>query len=361
MSSCTQPYAYVADATDCDDAEPSVYTGADELCDSLDNDCDEAVDEDPSFGTLWYADADGDGFGDANDTEQACDAPGGDVGDGSDCDDADESRFTDADGDGACDPAAADYTTVWGSGMIAVVGGTFTMGGGKGDPSDGYQDHEVTLTRDFWIGRSEVTAAQWAAWSGLHPAYHGSCDDCPVEQVSWEDAAMYANALSAAEGLTACYLADGSDLDSAYLADPSSCDGYRLPTEAEWEYAAKSTVDAEFSGSDDSDEVAWTSNNAAGETHEVCGLATNAWGLCDMSGNVWEWTGDWYGQLYGGYGDGLLSLDPAGESTGTIRVIRGGAWFYSESYARVCVRGNTVTPVSRFNVIGVRLARAIPR
>ena len=177
--------------------------------------------------------------------------------------------------------------------MVRIPAGTFTMGGGAGD-------HQVTLTHDFWIGATEVTRGQWESYSAnagweysSMPDYpcttSTTASDCPADTVSWYDVAKYANALSATEGLTLCHLADGTDLASAYLANPYACPGYRLPTEAEWEYAARAGEDTTYSGSNASTDVAWTYENAYGVgtyAHEAATLAPNAWGLYDMSGNV---------------------------------------------------------------------------
>ena len=290
--------------------------------------------------------------------------------------DADSDSDTDTDTDADTD---AD-TTAWGGRMVRIPAGTFTMGGGAGDPSDSYEDHQVTLTHDFWIGATEVTRGQWESYSAnagweytSMPDYpcttSTTASDCPADSVSWYDVVRYANALSTTEGLTPCYLADGTDLAATYLADPYACPGYRLPTEAEWEYAARAGEDTTYSGSNTSTDVAWTYENAysAGTyAHEAATLAPNAWGLYDMSGNVWEWTNDWYDSAHGGYADGSSDVDPAGPVTGSgegyegsYRVYRGGGWSNGAGSATVSNRV-VVNPEFAYDYVGFRLSRSSP-
>jgi formylglycine-generating enzyme required for sulfatase activity len=255
----------------------------------------------------------------------------------------------------------ASYTTDYGNYMVIVSPGTFTMGGGNGDSTSIYVDHQVTLTHTFWIGEHEVTQSEWASWTAAPdttPSYFTG-SDLPVEQVSWTTVAKYANALSAAEGLTPCYTSSGSAVATAYLSNPYVCPGYRLPTEAEWEYAARADEDFTYAGSDTVTDVGWHIYNASSRTHNVCLLSPNAWGLCDMSGNVWEWTNDWYSASYGGYGTGASASDPAGPSTGSYRSLRGGA---VDNYPiSLEVSNRAPVPAStEGNNLGFRLARTVP-
>ncbi len=266
-----------------------------------------------------------------------------------------------------------DYTTTTSGAMVYVSAGTFTMGGGVADTADLYLDHEVTLTHDFYIGQNEVTRSEWewdpdnTCWDYTSMDYGypctGTAADCPADSMTWHEAARYANWVSDQEGLDDCYLADGSDLAAAYVSNPYACDGYRLPTEAEWEFAARAGEDTEYSGSDTSTEVAWTSENA-GDTgtfgHEVCTLAANAWGLCDMSGNVFEWVGDWY-DVTDGYSDGLPDTDPAGPSSGSFRVVRGGGWRSEANEYRIAARDDADAPPDYADYdFGFRLVRSSP-
>lgn len=248
------------------------------------------------------------------------------------------------------------YTTRWGSIMVSVEPGTFTMGGGRGDPRGSYADQQVTLTHAFWIGEHEVTEDEWGGWTdapdGIPPEYEGS--QLPVQTVSWPTAALYANALSEQEGLSPCYIPTGEKMVAAYTADPYSCRGYRLPTEAEWEYVARAGEDTTYSGSDTIGEVAWYAGNSDLMEHDVCTLETNAWGLCDMSGNAYEWTNDWHGPL-----DGTPATDPGGPSSGETRVLRGGMATGNEELAFVAFR-NFSLPDDPQEWIGFRLARTSP-
>jgi sulfatase modifying factor 1 len=151
-----------------------------------------------------------------------------------------------------------------------------------------------------------------------------------VEQVSWDDAVAFAAAASRRDGVT-----------------------YRLPTEAEWEYAARGGGASAYAGSDNLDAVAWYNGNSGNTTHAVCGKQRNGFGLCDMSGNVWEWTADWYGN-YGG-----ATVDPTGAASGSYRVDRGGSWYYDPVSARVANRG-MLDPGRRSYYLGLRLRRSVP-
>lgn len=287
----------------------------------------------------------------------------------------------------------ADFVAMNGSEMIGLPGGTFEMGNGDGAdpvtdglPNDKWLIHEVTLTHAFWIGRTEVTVDQLKAdsaqsfiWATEHYRTFRERDhhylptacvsgECPAV-LMWYQAALYANWLSDQEGLGNCYTClPGADLCVA-MTDIYSCTGYRLPTEAEWEYAARAGTESRYSGGDIAVDVAWIKDNSAYPDgsmgpHEVCTTAVpeNAFGLCDMSGNVSEWANDKW--------DGLTDYppEPAVDPTGgegwpyrTFRVIRGGGATSLERDATVSLRGAGYQTSDANGYLGLRLARSVVR
>jgi formylglycine-generating enzyme required for sulfatase activity len=274
-------------------------------------------------------------------------------------------------GDGSGDGGAV-ATAPWGDGEVALTvagvefvvvhGGTFDMGCTPGqsycDPDES-PTRTTTLSHDLYISRAELTQEQLTAVVGHNPSRFVACGGaCPVEQVSWHDAAAFANALSITEGLPVCYSCSGSGtaLTCTSVTDPDGCGGYRLPTEAEWEGAARCGEDLLYAGADAVDEVAWSTSNAGSSTQPVAALAANACGLYDMSGNVYEWVNDWYDSA--AYAGGDL-IDPVGPATGVRRVVRGGSWSDLPQAARVAARLD-VAPADRADYLGVRLVRTVP-
>ncbi len=264
--------------------------------------------------------------------------------------------------------------------FVTIRAGTYTMGSPSGElgASEEEIQHEVTLTRDFWMQTTEVTQGAYHALMGTNPScFQSTVGDLsdpgcttgnanpsgPVETVSWFDAVSFANAWSRAEGLPECYDASGTVIGGATVYD---CEGYRLPTEAEWEYAARAgTTTATYRGnlsgdplSCDSqpnlDPIAWFCGNSDNRTRAVGTRAANAWGLYDMLGNVSEWTSDWYGTYPGAV------TDPLGPSSGSARVIRGGSWYSYARSARAGHRDGSRGPGSRSFYLGFRLARTAP-
>ena len=235
--------------------------------------------------------------------------------------------------------------------FVSIAAGDFMMGSPsseKGRGSDERQ-HRVRLTKSFLMATTEVTQGQWRAVMGSNPSYFSSCGaDCPVEKVSWFDAVKFANALSKKEGLRAAYRISGKS-----VSWDKSANGYRLPTEAEWEYAARGGQRHVYSGSNALSTVGWTDENSGSKTHKVAGKRANAWGLYDMSGNVWEWCWDRYGESSGS------STDPVGPQSGVNRVWRGGSWGTSPAYARLANRSES-TPDERYGYLGLRLVRTNP-
>jgi len=235
--------------------------------------------------------------------------------------------------------------------MIAIPAGRFTMGSPKdefGRNGDETQ-HEVELTRAFEMSAAAVTQAQWHQVMGTNPSLTSGAGP-PVERVNWYDAVEFCIKLSELAGLQPAYRISGGDV----VWNTKSC-GYRLPTEAEWEYACRAgTTTAYHTGSGESDLAlaGWYSGNAGSEAHPVGNKTPNAWGLYDMHGNVWEWCWDWYGK----YGKGP-HRDPQGAADGSDRVIRGGSWDDDAGYCRAAFR-DWSDPSGAFLDLGFRVVRS---
>jgi len=212
--------------------------------------------------------------------------------------------------------------------MVLIPAGKFVMGDDRGE-DDEKPAHEVELSA-FYIDASEVTQADYQALMGRNPAKFLGADR-PVERVSWHAAMLHCNMRSAREGLKPCY-------DPKTQACDFSADGYRLPTEAEWEYACRAGGRTRWSFGDDPAELdkhAWFKANAGKTTHPVRQKAPNAWGLYDVHGNVAEWCLDFYAE---GYGSGGPSKDPRGPDRGEERVLRGGSWNTGDEACRSAAR-----------------------
>lgn len=216
--------------------------------------------------------------------------------------------------------------------MVAVEGGTFTMGATSEQGSDAWGDekpaHEVTLS-DYYIGQTEVTQALWEAVMGSNPSFFKG-DNLPVESVSWDDCQVFIQKLNQLTGKQ-----------------------FRLPTEAEWEYAARGGRKSQgykYAGGNDIGLVAWYEDNSGNETHPVATKQANELGVYDMSGNVWEWCSDWYGDY-----TSSSQSDPQGPSSGFRRVFRGGGYYGSARDCRVSFRSD-YTPDFRDNFLGLRLS-----
>jgi len=273
-----------------------------------------------------------------------------------------ESESTPSDADAAQPRPDAAQTPIP-EGYVRIEPGEFTMGSPEdelGRFGDDETQHRVTVTRAFALKATEVTQAEWRAVMGTDPSGFADCGEtCPVEMVSWFDAVDYVNRVSDAEGLPRCY-ADDADRTFAWL----DCTGYRLPTEAEWEYAARAGtqtayhtgVNTQTGCSDDPNLnlAGWYCGNSGDTTHPVGQKQVNAWGLYDMHGNVWEWVHDWGAAYPAG-----AVVDPAGPASGEARVYRGGSWSFDAQYARSAYRSR-FTPADRFNTLGFRPSRSLP-
>ncbi|MBQ5400140.1 MAG: SUMF1/EgtB/PvdO family nonheme iron enzyme [Treponema sp.] len=243
--------------------------------------------------------------------------------------------------------------------MVPVAGGRFNMGTADGE-DDEFPAHSVSVD-SFNMSTTEVTQELYKRIMGKNPSYFVG-EKLPVEKVSWLDAIIFCNKLSIEMGKRPCYSQNANtDTDSWSGANNISCNynanGYRLPTEAEWEFAARGGKNNDtflYSGSATIDEVAWYEGNSDGETHEVATKAPNSLGLYDMSGNVWEWCWDNYSATF--YVNGA-SANTRGPSEGTGKVLRGGsrASTYGDgsSVCRVTNR-NSAAATERYYLNGFR-------
>jgi len=270
--------------------------------------------------------------------------------------------------------------------MAWIPAGSFTMGSNNSQDWNASPPHTVTLSAGFHMGKYQVTQEQYQAVMGSNPSSFSSNPASgevqrrrPVERVSWYNAIVFCNRLSVADGLTPAYeMQTAADTgvwstDTATWgtvptdwSDPqrtrwdavrvvASSTGYRLPTEAQWEYAAKGGNEMPgrftYSGSNNVNNVAWYLGNSNNRTHEVGKKVPNWLGIYDMSGNVWEWCWDWWGSY-----TGTAKTNPTGSSSGTYRVFRGGSWYDSAEGTRSANRSYN-SPNPGYIIVGFRLAR----
>jgi formylglycine-generating enzyme required for sulfatase activity len=241
--------------------------------------------------------------------------------------------------------AGKTFTNALGMKFVHILPGTFMMGSPTDEPGrdDEETEHLVTLTTGFYMQTKEVTQGQWKAVMGNNPSHAKDCgDDCPVESVSWKDAQMFIGKLNRMEGT----------------------EKYRLPFEAEWEYACRAgTTTTYFFGEGiPRDQIKYDSEISPSTTAKgkyqkrmlpAIGFAPNAWGLYSMHRDVWEWCQDWFGK----YPSGPVT-DPTGGSVGRLRVVRGGRWFFHDRLCRSADRG--MLPINyKTRNVGFRLARTL--
>lgn len=213
--------------------------------------------------------------------------------------------------------------------MVVIPAGSFDMGSNEVDDEE-KPVHRVTISRDFAMGKTEVTQGQWRSIMGDNP---GNCgDNCPVEQVSWNEAHDFIRRLNQKTGQQ-----------------------YRLPSESEWEYACRAGGQHEYCGSDNVDSVAWHESNSGKTAHPVAGKQANAFGLFDMSGNVWEWVEDSSHDNY----QGAPADGSAWTGNSAKRVLRGGSWADDPQTARAANRYG-LDPVDDIDGVGFRLVRVLP-
>jgi len=240
-------------------------------------------------------------------------------------------------------PSEKSFTNSIGMKFVMIPAGTFMMGSPSNEPRRDIDErqHRVTISKPFYIQTTEVTQGQWREIMGNNPSRFKNCgDDCPVEKVSWNDCQEFIRKLNRQEGINK----------------------YRLPTEAEWEYACRAGTDTPFYFSDclSTDQANYDGNHPMPgcsrreyrkRTVPVGSFPPNEWGLYDMHGNVWEWCQDWYEDYPSGH-----ATDPTGPSSSEFRVLRGGSWF---SYARRTRSANRYWGGAggRFNRFGFRIAR----
>ena len=254
---------------------------------------------------------------------------------------------------------------------IAVDGGSFTMGNAYPDETTYESEipaHKATV-RSFRMARCPVTVGEWMEFAESEgepdaiEAFRDYAQSIPVHSVCWYDAIRYCNWLSRKDGLQECYRVDSHYVDERNLNTEdelkwkvewdSSANGYRLPTEAEWEFAARGGIESDrlaYAGSDSLSEVAWFFENSGNMPHPVGTKRPNKLGFCDMNGNVWEWCWDWYGAY-----SAAETVDSVGADSGTDRVLRGQAWNCVEKICRITVRSGD-DPSYRNLYYGIRIA-----
>ena len=227
-------------------------------------------------------------------------------------------------------PPSPSVTLVPLTNMVLIKAGSFTR-----------INQRVTLSHDFWLGKYEVTQADYSARMAANPSHFTGDPRLPVEKVSEADATAFCAELTRSER-AAGHLPAGYE--------------YRLPTEAEWEYACRAGSTNLFSFGDDeaaADAHAWTEENSGQRSHPVGGKSPNAWGLHDMHGNVWEWCQDWFAD----YPDGVIT-DPAGPDSGEVKVFRGGSWNHAAKFAR-CSSRFMMAPTHGIHFVGFRVALGV--
>ncbi|MEK7435090.1 MAG: SUMF1/EgtB/PvdO family nonheme iron enzyme [Cyanobacteriota bacterium] len=246
--------------------------------------------------------------------------------------------------------------------MIKIEGGSFDMGNNTGE-NDEKPVHKITLN-SFYIAKYETTQKEYQSIMGNNPSNFKKDNDVsnnfPVEKVSWFDAIKYCNEKSRQESLPQAYndvTGDLLDKDGKITTDLTKVIGYRLPTEAEWEFSAKGGTKSQayiYSGSNTVDEVGWLLTNSEKKTHEVGMKKSNELGIYDMSGNVWEWCNDWYDE---NFYKTSTEKNPINLKASDTRVSRGGSLVYDANYLRSSNRYGDIPVITGSN-LGFRIAKS---
>jgi formylglycine-generating enzyme required for sulfatase activity len=244
------------------------------------------------------------------------------------------------------------------TGFVAIPRGSFMMGSPTSEPEHNNDEtlHQVTLTHPFCIQTTEVTQNQYKTITGWNPSYFSTCGTtCPIEQIDWHEATAYCNLLSIQEGYPECYdcTYNGHEPTCVEPTNIYTCSGYRLPTEAEWEYAARAGLGTSTYGTDLPD-VAWYLENSGMETKIVKWKQATTWGLYDVLGNVWEWTNDGYANYTGD------ATNPQGDPNNTRKVLRGCSWDNARQTCRFADRRHIEKDEDDWNNAGFRPVRSNP-
>ena len=235
--------------------------------------------------------------------------------------------------------------------MVSLPGGVLQTGSwNKTSYGDEYRTGEVDLS-SFCMAKTEITQRQWLEVMGYSPsAFQAWGRRCPVDSVSWFQAVLFCNKLSEREGLVPCYR-----FEKAQVIWDSDANGFRLPTEAEWEYACRAGTETVYhTGNDteDLDVAGYYFDNADNRTHRVAQKVPNPWGLYDMHGNVWEWCWDWFGEY-----SRFPEKDPSGPMAGDLKTLRGGIWLFDARGCTSAVR-YWLIPRGRSYNVGFRVVRS---